>query len=24
VPLRARHGFTSVRSLRGGFKTWAD
>jgi adenylyltransferase/sulfurtransferase len=22
VPLRARHGFTAVRSLRGGFKTW--
>ena len=23
VPLRARHGFTAVRSLRGGFKAWA-
>ena len=23
VPLRARHGFTAVRSLRGGFKAWS-
>jgi len=23
VPLRERHGFTAVRSLRGGFKTWS-
>jgi sulfur-carrier protein adenylyltransferase/sulfurtransferase len=24
VPLRARHGFTAVRSLRGGFKAWDE
>jgi len=24
VPLRARHGFTSIRSLRGGFKAWSE
>jgi rhodanese-related sulfurtransferase len=24
VPLRERHGFTAVRSLRGGFKAWSE